>query len=220
MTACFERLVKPGDVVLDVGANVGYYTLMSSLLVGPTGHVFAVEASPSTRRRLEANLALNRVTNVTVLPYAAWDDRGRATLMTPEGGNGRASLCKVSKSVRDEEVDLVRLDDVIPAEFHARLSLIKIDIEGAACRALMGMTSILEAAPSLRVLCEVSEEMEGDLGGSARQVFELLGERGFRPHGLVNNYTPHGYIEPRISPPEPLDEPPQGSMDVLFERPA
>ena len=136
ITAWFQRLVGPGDVVLDVGANLGYFTLLSSRLVGPTGHVFAVEPGRRNCERLRGNLRLNDVRNVTVLPYGAWDAAGQAVLRTRKGGSGTATLAVVEQSVREETCELTRLDEVVPRESWPRVKLIKINVEGAEYRAL------------------------------------------------------------------------------------
>ena len=67
-TRAFEELVKPGDTVLDVGAHVGYYTLLSSVLVGASGRVFAFEPNPRNYHYLDQHVYLNRCRNVTTVP--------------------------------------------------------------------------------------------------------------------------------------------------------
>ena len=98
-TAAFRSLLSPGDVCVDVGAHVGYYTLLASKLVGPAGHVFALEPAPSTFEALSSNLASNAVTNVTALRFAAGAAHGRAALYDPPSGNaGRASIASPAVS--------------------------------------------------------------------------------------------------------------------------
>src|SRR5205807_4493451 len=72
----FERRVAAGDIVYDVGANVGFYTLLASVLVGPTGHVVAVESFPRNVSYLRRHLTLNGVTNVILVEGAAYDRSG------------------------------------------------------------------------------------------------------------------------------------------------
>ena len=112
VTTQFIRILEPGDVCIDAGANLGYFTLLSSTLVGESGHVYAVEPSQYNRRRLEKNIALNGSANVSVLPYGLWDCKATSTLTTSELGSGTATIGKVSGAVaREETIDLVPLDD-------------------------------------------------------------------------------------------------------------
>src|SRR6266436_706615 len=72
----FEELVGPGDVVYDIGAHVGFYTLLASVLVGHTGRVVAFEPSPRNLAYLRRHLAMNRLNNVTVVEGAVYDHDG------------------------------------------------------------------------------------------------------------------------------------------------
>jgi len=123
----FERRVAAGDIVYDVGANVGFYTLLASVLVGPTGHVVAVEPFPRNVSYLRRHLALNAVTNVTLVEGAAHDHCG--VVRITDGPD--------SCQIRVDEagalgVQSFTLDDLV---FHDGLpapTAMKIDVEGAA----------------------------------------------------------------------------------------
>src|SRR5712692_81229 len=77
-TALFRRAVRPGDVVFDIGAHAGYYTLLASALVGPTGKVFAFEPDTRNYRMLEKQIAINRCSNVVLSSSAVSDSNGVA----------------------------------------------------------------------------------------------------------------------------------------------
>lgn len=220
ITAWFQRLLRPGDVVLDVGANLGYFTLLSSRLVGSTGHVFAVEPGRRNRERLTGNLQLNGARNVTVLPYGAWDAADRAVLRTKKGGSGTATLGVVEHSVREEACELVRLDEVVPREYWPRVKLIKIDVEGAEYRALHGLLPILHAAPAASIICEVNPDGEAQFGNSPAELCELLADMGFTIYTLHNDIAPLSYIEQREVPRMPLKSVPDRPVYLYFERPA
>ena len=85
--AAFERLVRPGHVVFDVGAHVGFYTVLSSSLAGPAGRVVAFEPLPANLRYLRRHLALNGCANVTVVPICVGDREGTARF-DDSGGTG------------------------------------------------------------------------------------------------------------------------------------
>src|SRR4029450_8092682 len=76
VTAAFRRTLAPGDVCLDIGAHIGYYTLLAARLVGPEGHVHAFEPAPASFRRLRANRQLNRLHNGTLARRRSGGEEG------------------------------------------------------------------------------------------------------------------------------------------------
>lgn len=82
-TALFERLVKPGRTVLDIGAHIGYFTLLFARGIGPTARVIAFEAAPANLRLLSKNLQINRYSNGMLANSSVWNDRPRSTSISP-----------------------------------------------------------------------------------------------------------------------------------------
>ena len=135
--------LRPGDVAYDIGANAGFFTLLMSRAVGPTGHVHAFEPVPENLTLLERHLALNAIQNVTVHPVAVSDQAG--TVQFARGGNlaqGRiddtGELTVRSVAIDDLKLPLPRV--------------IKMDIEGGESLALCGMTGTLKAARPLLLI--------------------------------------------------------------------
>ena len=124
------RVLRPGGVVYDVGANVGFLTLIAARLVGPEGRVYAFEPIPDNARAIERNAALNGFANVTVLELALTDRSGEAVLRIPRINQG-AHLAVVGDAAGEEDDLIVRtapldeLDGLRPPE------LVKLDVEGA-----------------------------------------------------------------------------------------
>lgn len=144
----FRELLAAGGnrVFLDVGAHVGRWTLR---LAGQARHVLAVEANPETAVALLTNLALNNIRNVSVLPFAAWDETCRMSLHDPNGKR-RGGSTQVTPG-NGEAVGLP-LDSVIPPA--EDICLVKLDVEGADLHALRGMATLLGTArPALFVEC-------------------------------------------------------------------
>jgi len=141
--ALLERALAPGQVFVDVGANIGYLTLLAAARVGPAGRVVAVEPGPDNLHFLRRNLEVNGFANVRVVAAAAGACRTEATLhLSPvstihslhapaEPGAGSSSIA----------VAQVRLDELLEAP----PDLVKIDVEGAELEVLAGMTGWLEA---------------------------------------------------------------------------
>lgn len=123
--------ISPGTTVFDVGAHAGYYTLMFSRRVGPSGKVFAFEGNRINADNLRRHIEINRITNTEVIE-AAVSDRDGTGHFSDTGYTGR--LAPVGRSVRT-----VRLDDFPTPDF------VKMDIEGGECLALRGAEGLIGA---------------------------------------------------------------------------
>jgi len=153
-----RRIIKPGDLVYDVGAHLGYMTLLFSVLCAPNGHVFSFEPSPVNYQRLKRNIDLNGEMNVTLVNLAASDTEGPARITT-EGSCSRIVDDGGESGEGILEISTVRLDDFVYRDLHPAPTLAKIDVEGHAGRCLMGMSRILESErPSLLIELHHSEE--------------------------------------------------------------
>lgn len=143
--AIIERL-PPGGVFLDIGAHVGYYTILASLLAGAGGRAVAFEPTPRTRTDLSANTA--DLDNVTIVPMAAWSERTQLVLR--DFGWQRSSFNSVmaprlrgNRRCEDIKVDAVAVDDWL--EEHGLVpNFIKIDAESAEHRVLQGLRRTIE----------------------------------------------------------------------------
>ncbi len=219
ITRIFQRQLRAGDVVIDAGANIGYYSLLASILVGAGGEVFAVEASDSIRRRMTRNLEMNRHENIQVIPFGVWHEEGEATLHLVDGNRGSSTLSDLEQTKDSESVSLRRLDSLIPAELHPRIKLLKIDVEGAEESGLKGADHILSSARDLSVICEITPDRLASLGGSPESLFHLMAGYGFSPYRIANDYSVDAYIKNgRIEEPQPMSGPPDSPCDVLFQR--
>jgi FkbM family methyltransferase len=143
-TAWFLRTVKPGDTIVDAGANVGYYTIIGSRLVGETGKVYAFEPDPANFALLEKNVQLNGLTNVVLERKALSNRKGTLKLFIAEQNKGDHRIYQPEGESRASvEVEAVRLDEYF--QDHKRgIDFIKIDTQGADGLILEGMTGLLE----------------------------------------------------------------------------
>lgn len=136
-TRLFERFVAPGDAVLDLGAHLGYYTLLASLLVGRKGRVFSFEPNPQNAWYLRRHASLNGCRNVEVEESAVFDRAGDLRFQPGRGsGTGRV---QDSGAMR---VRAVRLDDFVEAR-GIRPAVLKIDVEGSEGAVLQGGREML-----------------------------------------------------------------------------
>ncbi|MCC7009105.1 MAG: FkbM family methyltransferase [Acidobacteria bacterium] len=182
-TRILERALKPGDTMIDVGANIGYFAVVASRAVGPHGRVLAFEPQPDVRRRLAANLDLNALTNVTVRSEALGASSGEVTLYTgPRDDTGLASLRPLPESTA-VTIPLVRFDDLWDG---SPVRLIKIDVEGAEMEVLAGMAGCLRRDHP-DVIAEVTDEYLRALGSSARAMFDWMTAFGYRMFEIAHD---------------------------------
>lgn len=141
-TLYWRRTVKPGWTVVDVGANLGYYALLASRLVGPQGRVFAFESTPSTYRTLLENVALNEAHNITACRVALCDFCGSVSVIEQEeDGYNRIGL---GGELGAHRVPSLTLDRFVNERKIERIDLVKVDIEGAEYRFLQGGRATIE----------------------------------------------------------------------------
>lgn len=166
--ARFAKAVLPGGVVFDLGGNVGYYTLLSSIQAGPQGRVFAFEPLPRNLDFLKRHLALNRIENVTVIEAAVSERSG--TVRFEEDASTSKGRIGAQGAL---EVKSLSLDDWIGQGLLPAPDLLKIDIEGAEFLALQGARKMLARSHPVIFLSTHS-------GLVHRECIELLESLGYR----------------------------------------
>jgi FkbM family methyltransferase len=191
--AFLQARLRPGDTFVDVGANIGYFTLLGAKLVGPQGRVVAIEASASALGQLRANIARNRVEGIVRCVHAAASDsEGTATLYQGDYDNvGTASIIRASgrpsERVRSAPLDALLLSTEI---FAARV--IKIDVEGAEWLVLKGMESLLpRLQPNAEIVMEITPEL-----GTADCIVGLLANHGWNAYALMPYDSLENYLSP------------------------
>jgi FkbM family methyltransferase len=176
--------LRPGDLVVDVGAHVGFFTLLAARLVGPGGRVRSFEPVPANFDALEGNLAANRYTWVTPVRAAVSDAAGTVSLGLDETRLVGASTAdfSVGGGLSSVEAPAVTLDDVLGGD--GRVRLLKIDAEGHEPHVLAGAARILESSPPDAILFEVNAKLLGRRGATAKDIFDPLVAHGYRIHSL------------------------------------
>ncbi len=168
-----SRTVRPGDVAVDVGANVGFITLTLARHTGVSGSVFAFEPTAAAFARLERNLAMNEFPQVHALKLGLSDKVGttRARLQSSYRIDGK-------DEVLEEEIELTTLDAWVGSERLARLDFLKIDTDGMEAQVLRGAQDSLRRLRPV-VLFEFVPRSLRDAGESAEGVLGLLAEAGY-----------------------------------------
>jgi len=181
LTYFTSHVLKPGDVFIDVGANIGYFSMLASKCVGEAGKVYAIEAAPSTHELLVRNLALNRMRNVQPVNMAVADRECRVRIRSVDSRNIGKS--KVEFTSGDEGGGVIGrpLPAIVGSDF-GRATLIKVDVEGAEGVVLPGILNALASRNSGAVL--VSE-----INPENAHLLSLANGLGFKIKAMPNNYS-------------------------------
>lgn len=176
--------LRPGDVFLDIGANIGLFSVIASERVGPEGRVYSFEPAGSLRERLWTNLRLNGSSNVSILPYALSDvDESRPMTVFGGGFDAWSTLAGGGESERpskSETVQCVTLDSIAGRESGLdKACLVKIDVEGWETRVLKGGAAMFARATPSVLMIEFSREPQRRAGSSYEELWGELARQGF-----------------------------------------
>lgn len=209
-------LTDAGDVVIDVGANNGMMMLTAAQAIGPTGVVICFEPNPRCITRIREHVALNRLTNVQVFPFALGDAEIGMQLSWPVGHTGTGYLSAQLASTDREQVEgcqvAVRVGDEVLASIQQVPRLMKIDVEGFEMCVLRGSEATIAKHRPI-VMLELIENYLRRQGSSAAEVWGFLRELGYIGYstGLKRGLLRHG-----ISLRERHSEQGVDCSDVLF----
>lgn len=154
-TNWFKLCIKPGDVVVDVGANFGYYTSLAALLVGGTGKVFAFEPSPQAFSSIEKMITNSDVDNITLIKSALGRKKEFVDLHIPSACNLHSpSILASDPSFKKIKINVDTLDDFADINKIETINLVKIDVEGYELDVIFGMKRLLSGRRIKNIICE------------------------------------------------------------------
>ena len=182
-TGFFTALLQEGMTVIDVGAHVGWYTLLAAKAVGPNGRVFAFEPEPMNYQFLARNVAVNRCLNVETVRKAVSDHCGQSTLVLSASNPGGHYLETGRHQPGSIVVHTTTLD-VFFEPYPNPIHLLKLDAEGAELLVWRGMRQLLRRHGELRIMMEFSPAPLTRHGGSAEMLLAEYRLAGFVPHRI------------------------------------
>lgn len=177
-TELLKQFIQKGDIVLDIGANIGYYSLIFSRLVGKGGKVYAFEPDSVNFSLLKKNIETNEMTNVIAEQKAVTDKTGKTRLFLSLIHKGMHRIAP-HKDLKSIEIDTIRLDDFF-CDKDKKVNFIKIDIEGAEPAAFNGMHKVLETNKNIKIITEFNPVVLTDSGFCAQELLDLLVKLGFK----------------------------------------
>lgn len=187
----FCEAIGRGDVVVDIGANTGYYTLLGAWAAGCAGRVIAFEPEPGNFARLEENVRAFRCSNVVLERRAVAGRTGRLDLFVSGQSSGDHRVFDPGGGRRRMEIDAVRLDDYFPPD--AQVDVIKMDIQGAEMDALQGMQKLLRRNDRVRLFTEFWPHGLKTADKDPAEFLTALVDLGFAVHHVDEN---SGRLEP------------------------
>lgn len=180
LTAYFGANLRPGQVFVDLGAHIGYFSCLAGRMVGPRGLVVAFEPSPRNYELLLANVWRNGLTNVVCFPWAVADHSGFVDLHLAEGNTGDNRIYgEGGEIVRVRSVALDALEVLRPP-----VDVIKADIQGAEEAAFRGAEQLLAGSPDVLVVTEFSVAEATAFGSEPRALLDYYRSLGFAIRAL------------------------------------
>lgn len=178
----FSKALKPGSTIIDVGANVGLYTLIFSHLVGSSGKVISLEPSADLFSQLLRNLELNHISNVTAHALGADSTTGLRYFEENalNSGDNRLSSSPDDASNRTK-IQVTALDDLVGSQ---KVDWVKIDVQGWEPNVLQGMSRIIHQNPDLKIFFEFWPQGIRQTGGNPEEFlgsFQACGLKLFSP---------------------------------------
>jgi FkbM family methyltransferase len=195
ITSWISSCLRPGDSFIDVGANIGYYSLLASRLVGAHGSVVAIEASPKTFLELQTNLILNKLHNVRAINLAASDCQG--TLKVFRGHEHNIGLTTVLDRQGFElecEVNAAPLSEIVRPQEIKRARVVKIDVEGAELSVVAGMGPMISTGrPDLEFIIVVDPAALAIRGTAPEGLLKPFFDTGYHAYAVENDYSALSY---------------------------
>jgi len=182
-TEMVKKIIKEGDAVVDIGANIGYYTLIFAKLVKNKGRVIAFEPEPNNFKLLEKNLEINGYKNVDINQKAVSSNTGRTTLYLDETNLGGHTMGKKIPNQKSIEIDSIKLDDYFK-NYDRKIDFIKMDVEGAEMEAIKGMFTILQNSHDIKILSEFDVNHLKKFNVKPEDFLQILEDFGFNIYSL------------------------------------
>jgi len=180
-TKIVKKIIKTGDVVFDIGANIGYYTLIFAKLVSNSGEVFSFEPEPTNYELLKKNVMINGHTNVKLSFKAISNLNQTRKLFLDKKNKGGHSLIDKIDDRESIKIESIRIDDHFK---NKKIDFIKIDIEGFEFQAIKGMSELLKKLSTVKIMTEFNPYLLEKSEIEPEEYLELLKNLGFTIYNL------------------------------------
>lgn len=179
-TEIVRKEIKEGDVVLDIGAHIGYYTLIFARLVGEKGHIFAFEPDPNNFHILKRNVEINGYQNITLVQAAVSDINGSINLYQSNHNSANNIIGYIpSDNRKSVKVKTIRLDDYFK-NYNRKINFIKIDVEGSEGKVIKGMSLTLPIDKNVKIITEFYPQSLQESDTNPKEYLQMIAGLGYR----------------------------------------
>jgi FkbM family methyltransferase len=178
-TELVRQEIHDGDVVLDIGANIGYFSLIFSTLVGENGRVYAFEPDPNNFKILKKNIEINNIKNVILIQKAVSNTSKSISLYLCDYNHAQHRIYPSSRCNEKIDVESTTIDEYLAKIDFNKINFVKMDVEGSEYDVIDGMKQTLQSNPNLKMLCEFSPKQ--------------IKERGLEPEIILKQLLDHNF---------------------------
>jgi FkbM family methyltransferase len=189
-TLFWQNIVCGNNTVLDIGANIGYYTLMAAARISDESRVYGFEPVSDTYRKLLENIKINDFKNIISENLAVSNENGEIELfVADEKSTGSSSIAlHVNFSGSKEKVKTIKIDDYLSQKSIKKVDLVKIDVEGCEPWVIEGMKETMRNLKPV-IMIEVLDERLNTVNSSKEQLFELFSENNYSAYEIAGALT-------------------------------
>ena len=184
-TSYLKKIITPGQIVVDVGASIGIYSILLAKWVDKQGHVFAFEPAPDNVKLLRKTIELNQFDNITVTQKAISDKPGIAPFYLVDGISAH-SLVDYGGSIDKIDVEVESLDNFFQG-YEKPIDFIKIDAEGYDFKVILGMQNIISKAQNLKIFVEFDPKRLIKTGDSPQELLRFMQNNRFSVRDLMTD---------------------------------
>lgn len=226
VTSCFYNELKKGMIVFDIGANIGYYSLLASKIINSNSKVFAFEPNERTITLLQKNKEINAYSNIVIIPKAISNTKGIGRLYLDRDSSVDDKIIDTNEKRKTINIELTTVDEFIE-ESKILPDFIKIDVQGAEYLVFEGMKKLLHSKHPLKIISEFSARHESDKMKTFKEILKVMTELGFtiyylkEPTNVINvkdELSYHKYVKKRIDDFTKFKFSKYDEVDLLFIR--
>lgn len=178
-----KRLCEPGFTFVDVGANIGFYSLVMGKLLRDTGIIYSFEPNGDTYKKFKENIELNQLRNISLHKVGLSDTEKDVEIIYNLRNSGTASIFKPATAAEKKEtIHLMKFDDFCNAENLENINLLKVDIEGSELSFLVGAEYAIKRNRKLAMAVEMMDENCMNIGYTISELFQYIVGLGFKAY--------------------------------------
>ncbi|PIY97313.1 MAG: hypothetical protein COY66_00245 [Candidatus Kerfeldbacteria bacterium CG_4_10_14_0_8_um_filter_42_10] len=222
-TKILEKIIKPGQVIFELGANIGYYVLIETNLIGPQGKIYAIEPEPANFALLKRNVEINKLNNVQLFNIAISDQAGNFPFYVTENSNLHSMIEPKDGEYKKVMIKTETVDEFLKGK--GEINFIRMDIEGYEYNALRGMRETLEKNPNISLFIELHCNLIGpdkskailkDLRAYGFEILYLVAHDNFQRRIMGETTVEQMSINDFCNDPRLLNK--QNAFEIFFSK--